>query len=221
MKLPYMQFYTGDWAKDSAVSMCSPATRGIWIDLICAMHDREQVGNIAATIPQLSRIARCTPAEMTEALAELKTSGCADVTDCCGVVTVVNRRMAREYKERNGSRLRMERSRASRNGCAPVTPYSSESESESERGEQKSESKPPVGNGAQGNVTGTSPAIERISAEREMDRRGKELDRVEKEIERIRGNYASHETMETADRLKLASLRERKAELLVILGMKV
>lgn len=35
MKFPWLKFYPGDWLKEPSLTVCSPATRGIWIDLIC------------------------------------------------------------------------------------------------------------------------------------------------------------------------------------------
>ncbi len=40
-KYPYFQFYPGDWLKDGALRRCSPAARGLWIDMLCLMHNSE------------------------------------------------------------------------------------------------------------------------------------------------------------------------------------
>jgi hypothetical protein len=37
-KQPWMKFFVGDWRTDPAVSLCTPAARGVWIDLLTAMH---------------------------------------------------------------------------------------------------------------------------------------------------------------------------------------
>jgi hypothetical protein len=141
-KFPYMPFYTKDWLSDPALSICHPATRGVWMDLLSVMHELGRVGELTGTPEQLASWGRCSPAQLAHTLTDLKTSKAADVTERNGMVTVVNRRMKREYKEREASRLRVGRHR--RNGA--VTPYvtplkqpSAESESESE-----SESKTPL-----------------------------------------------------------------------------
>ena len=36
--LPYFPFYTQDFASDEKVRMCSPATIGIYIFLLCILH---------------------------------------------------------------------------------------------------------------------------------------------------------------------------------------
>lgn len=113
-KLPAILFYPGDWLKDPALSLCSPATRGIWFDLLCAMHELGRCGHVAGTPEQLSRISRCTTADVASAIAELKSTGAADVHERNGVVTLVNRRMNREAKERQSAAARQVRSRANR-----------------------------------------------------------------------------------------------------------
>ena len=41
MKRPSFQFYTGDWMSDLKLRRCSPAARGVWIDILCALHDSD------------------------------------------------------------------------------------------------------------------------------------------------------------------------------------
>lgn len=122
-KEPYIDFYTGDWMKDQAVSRCTPATRGVWIDLLCAMHDDGRSGKLCGTRDQLARLARCSTAELDHALADLQTTGAADVTERNGFVTVINRRMFRNSQERAKTRLRVAEHRASKPVCnGDVTP---------------------------------------------------------------------------------------------------
>lgn len=113
-KLPAFQFYTGDWLKDPALSMCSPASRGVWIDLLSAMHELERSGQITGTPEQLSRICRCTAAEFGHALDELIATKTADVTFRNGFVTVTNRRMKRESNSRKSANERVKRHRSTK-----------------------------------------------------------------------------------------------------------
>lgn len=138
MKYPWIQFFTGDWLKDPALSICSPATRGVWIDLLCAMHELDRAGELRGTPEQLARVARCLPAEVAHALTELQTTGAAEVTERNGVVTVVNRRMKKESKNRNSNALRQARFKEKRSGNGEVMADKSEvrshiSESDTER----------------------------------------------------------------------------------------
>lgn len=112
MKFPFIQCFTGDWLKDPAVSMLSPAARGIWWDLICVMHESDRSGVIAGNLAMLSRLARCSTAELSSAITEFKTCKTAEVTeDVNGVVKVVCRRMKREALDRESSGKRQERYR--------------------------------------------------------------------------------------------------------------
>jgi hypothetical protein len=135
-KRPSFQFYTGDWLKDPKLSMCQPLSRGIWIDLLCAMHENEQSGEITGTVGQLSRICRCSPDEMSAALSDLSVTKTADVTICNEIVTARCRRMYKEAKERKQGRERVNRFRGKTDGNTDVTPPSSSSTSTSEEKEE-------------------------------------------------------------------------------------
>lgn len=119
MKYPHIPFYTGDWTKDPALSKCSPAARGIWIDVLCAMWNLDRSGRLTGNVRQLSRICRCSDDEMASAINEFQLTESAGVTDDNGVITLVNRRMEREYKERQLNALRQKRFKAKQksNGC--------------------------------------------------------------------------------------------------------
>lgn len=119
-KLPYIPFFTGDWLKDPELSLCSPATRGVWMDLLCAMHERDRSGELSGTTEQLCRLARCQTVELTHALTELQTTGAAVVTERNKIVTVVNRRMYREKNQRLKTRDRVAKHR-----CNAPSSYSS------------------------------------------------------------------------------------------------
>lgn len=116
-KRPALLWYTGDWLKDPHLSMCSPATRGIWMDALCLMHENGESGVLEGTVEGLARACRCSPSEMSEALEELvstgtvppifrQNSGVADET-----VTLENRRMMREAEVRKSDRERKMRER--------------------------------------------------------------------------------------------------------------
>jgi 5-methylcytosine-specific restriction endonuclease McrA len=110
-KLPAFQFYPGDWMKDPQVSMLSPATRGIWIDLICLMHENGRTGLITGLSDQLCRACRCSAAEFVQAVKEIKDAKTADVTEREGVISIINRRMRREWKERTDTAQRQQKFR--------------------------------------------------------------------------------------------------------------
>jgi len=110
-KFPAMMFYVGDWLKDPAVTKCCPATRGIWLDALCAMHENGRSGTLTGTVEQLARVCRCSPTELTAAVVELERAGAADVPQYDSAVTLVNRRMKREAETREKTRKRVSRHR--------------------------------------------------------------------------------------------------------------
>lgn len=120
-KLPATQWYIGDWKKDAALSMCSISTRGFWFEILGAMHELNRCGIISGTVQQLARIARCLPEEAADAINELDQTGAANVTQKDGVFTLINRRMHREFKEREGAKIRMEKMRKKTNLLQNVT----------------------------------------------------------------------------------------------------
>lgn len=128
-KQPAFQFYPGDWLKDPQLSKCEPATRGIWIDAIAAMHENCRSGTLSGTPGQLSRVLRCSEAAFMAALDDLQATGTADVTKCRTNVTLINRRMREVFKVREDSRLRQRRRRGREDVTPNVTSYSSSSSS--------------------------------------------------------------------------------------------
>jgi hypothetical protein len=130
-KQPVFPLYTGDWLKDPDLSKCSPATRGIWIDVLCAMHESDRRGILEGTAEQLSRVLRCGPADVTRAVRELKETGAANVEESNGAVTLVNRRMQREYEERVATRNRVRKHRYGDDVTEDVTDEKRESNAHS------------------------------------------------------------------------------------------
>jgi hypothetical protein len=111
-KLPWFKFNPSWWMSDTELSKCTSATRGVWIDLLCAMHQSGRSGELRGTTDQIARLARCSTAELTQALTELQATGTADVTFRNNDVTVTNRLMKREAKTRTDTALRVKKHRS-------------------------------------------------------------------------------------------------------------
>lgn len=62
MKRPSFQFYPGDWLLDQKLRKCSPAARGVWIDVLCALHNSDDGYGFM----------RCTLAELANAVGPSK-----------------------------------------------------------------------------------------------------------------------------------------------------
>ena len=80
MKRPSFQFYPADWRRDAALQSCSVAARGLWIELMCVMHDCEPYGVLAvngrAMSPaQLARLVGEHEKVIVRLLAELEDAG--------------------------------------------------------------------------------------------------------------------------------------------------
>lgn len=124
-KLPFMQLFPGDWLKDPAVRMLSPAARGIWWDLICIMHEGGRSGVVAGTAEMLSRAVGCQASELCGAVNEFQVCNtCGVVQDDNGRITLTNRRMAREAKEREDGARRQQDFRDRKASNATVTAQS-------------------------------------------------------------------------------------------------
>lgn len=103
MKRPAFQFYPADWRKDPALSSCSLAARGLWIELMCIAHECEPYGHVAIngqpmTAAQLARQVGEQPKVVEACLEELEASGVFS-RDEKG--RIFSRRMVRDERIRN------------------------------------------------------------------------------------------------------------------------
>lgn len=79
-KRPSFQFYPADWRKDPALSSCSLAARGLWIELMCVAHEAEKYGVLtvnghAMTHQQIARAVGEVPPVVKKLLDELEAAG--------------------------------------------------------------------------------------------------------------------------------------------------
>jgi hypothetical protein len=112
-KHPYIPLYTGDWLKDAKLSICSPATRGIWIDIICAIHEADNGGSVIGTPRELARLCRADSSEVESAILELEKSSTADIErQLDGSVKITCRRIQRHLS------IKQKRSEAGSKGGA-------------------------------------------------------------------------------------------------------
>lgn len=97
-KRPSFQFYPSDWLRDTALRSCSMGARGLWIDMICYMHEGNPYGHLKVgdkvILPiNLARMVGETLEVVEGWLQELKHAGVYDLTSD-GVI--VSRRMIRD-----------------------------------------------------------------------------------------------------------------------------
>lgn len=77
---PWLKFYTSDWRSDPALKICSLAARGLWIEIICLMHEAHPYGHLllngnSPTDAQLGVLVGAPPEQITEILGELESAG--------------------------------------------------------------------------------------------------------------------------------------------------
>ena len=97
-KRPSFQFYPSDWLRDTALRSCSMGARGLWIDMICYMHEGKPYGHLKVgdkvILPDnLARMVGETLEVVEGWLKELSEAGVFDLTTD-GVI--FSRRMVRD-----------------------------------------------------------------------------------------------------------------------------
>jgi hypothetical protein len=101
MKRPSFQFYPSDWLRDTALRSCSTGARGLWIDMICFMHEGTPYGylKVADKVILPSNLARMV-GESVEVVAdwllELQEAGVYDIDNGA----IFSRRMIRDEELR-------------------------------------------------------------------------------------------------------------------------
>ena len=66
-KRPSFQFYPGDWLSDLKLRRCTPAARGVWMDILCALHDSDDgYGVVRWTLKELARTVGASMAHVRE-----------------------------------------------------------------------------------------------------------------------------------------------------------
>jgi hypothetical protein len=134
-KAPAFQFYIKDWLSDPQLKMASFCVKGMWVDMLCYMWCAPEPGKLVGSEREIAKCMGATEAEIKTFITEAQRLNFCDVRFCDGNVQIINRRMHREWKDKEAARLRMQRLR-SKDGmfgdCSRnVTPYSSSSSSTS------------------------------------------------------------------------------------------
>jgi hypothetical protein len=98
MKRPAFQFYPGDWLRDTALRTCSIGARGLWIDMICFMHEGNPYGHLKVNqkvilSTNLAVMCGATLLDIEGWLGELSSAGVFEKTEDG---TIYSRRMIRD-----------------------------------------------------------------------------------------------------------------------------
>lgn len=139
MKRPAFQFYPADWRKDPALSACSLAARGLWVELMCIAHEGGTYGVLSINgkpmaPAQIARMVGESPAAVVKLVAELEDAGVfsRDEQGC-----IYSRRMVKDEHVRNvradagrlGGNPNLLKQKDKQNGEQNLTPSSSSSSS--------------------------------------------------------------------------------------------
>jgi len=122
-KAPAFQFYVKDWLCDPELRLASVLSRGAWIDCLCFMWENSQRGKLTATPLKFSKLISGSLDEALHFLNDMNDCEFGDIEvpegvvfplterECNIKVTIINRRMYSEYKDRQNTRLRVKRHR--------------------------------------------------------------------------------------------------------------
>lgn len=97
---PWLKFYPRDWRGDQALRFCSMAARGLWMEMLCIMHEASPYGHLVVgakplEVDVLARMSGAGTLEVQAWLVELQTAGVYSRTRN-GVI--FSRRMIADHK---------------------------------------------------------------------------------------------------------------------------
>jgi hypothetical protein len=96
-----MKFYPADWRADPALRMCSIGARGLWIEILCLMHEAEPYGYLRIkghpiTPKKLAILVGISASKVSDLLTELEAQGVFSREDG----EIFSRRMVRDSHKR-------------------------------------------------------------------------------------------------------------------------
>lgn len=97
---PWLKFYPSEWRGDPRLRMCSIAARGLWMEMLCVMHEADPRGFLVVNgAPlnerQVANLAGVSVDEATGLLSEMESAGVFSRDDRG---TIYSRRMVRETR---------------------------------------------------------------------------------------------------------------------------
>lgn len=81
MKRPAFQFYPDNWRNNSNLRRCSWAARGVWVEVICLMHDADRYGVLPWTLKEIGQALGCPMNLLRELVEKGVLKGC-DTGEC-------------------------------------------------------------------------------------------------------------------------------------------
>ena len=131
-KAPAFQFYVRDWLSDPSLRQIEFSSKGIWMDLLCYLWESETRGELTSDKRGFCRMIGCAENEFEQFLSDAEKTLFCDISVTNNViVTVRNRRMYRDEKQRKNNRERQQKFRENTKGNKKITLPSSSSSSTS------------------------------------------------------------------------------------------
>lgn len=103
----WLKFYPSDWRADPALRMCSLAARGLWMEMLCVMHEAEPRGFLlvngrSLSTAHLAALAGCSTREAGRLVDELESAG---VFSRDGEGVIFSRRILKDIARAERDRL--------------------------------------------------------------------------------------------------------------------
>jgi hypothetical protein len=103
---PWLKFYPRDWRGDQALRVVSIAARGLWIEMLCIMHEASPYGHLilggrAVSNDVLARVAGLGVDECGALIAELESAGVLSRTR---KAVIYSRRMVKDHSRAENGR---------------------------------------------------------------------------------------------------------------------
>lgn len=118
-KAPSMPWYPDDVIRDTRI--LSLTARGAWYDFLMFAHSSEKRGELTYSIEEWARLWACDISTAECCIKEIERYNIGDVTKCNSYVTITNRRMKREEKTKEQTRLRVQKHRETQKSNADET----------------------------------------------------------------------------------------------------
>lgn len=64
MRRPSFQFYPGDWQSNANLRRCTHEEKGIWMDVMCLLHDSEEYGVLRWSLSEIARAVGTTKSKI-------------------------------------------------------------------------------------------------------------------------------------------------------------
>ena len=82
MKRPSFQFYPGDWQANSNLRRCTHEEKGIWIDVMCLLHDQEEYGVVRWSLKEIAQAIGSTVQKLRSLVNKGVLKGADDGDEC-------------------------------------------------------------------------------------------------------------------------------------------